>query len=165
MTYLNLVEQMTWKEFAGAIAKVGGDGAIVPDLPLEEFKAAQDLMRPKDLSLIPFITPTSRPERVKLADAQGAPFLYYVSLTGVTGARKTLAPGLLKTLGRLRESLKTPVVVGFGISNPVQAGQVGRVADGIIIASALVQVISKTKVPRIAKKVGAFCEQVVQKLK
>jgi tryptophan synthase alpha chain len=165
MTYINLVEQMTWKKFAEAVSKSGGDGAIVPDLPLEEFKVARETMRTKNLSLIPFITPTSKPQRVKLADAQGAPFLYYVSLTGVTGARKALAPGLLKTLSGLRKSLKTPVVVGFGISNPEQAGQVAQAADGVIIASALVQVISKTKVSQIAGKVGAFCKQVVQKLK
>jgi tryptophan synthase alpha chain len=165
MTYLNMVEQMTWKKFAETLATAGGDGAIVPDLPLEEFQGPNRIIREKGLSLIPFIAPTSSPERVKKADAQGAPFLYYVSVTGVTGARKTLAAGLLKTLGDLRKKLKTPIVVGFGISNADQAGQVGRVADGVIIASALVQLISKTKVSQIGKQVGLFCGQVVRKLK
>jgi tryptophan synthase alpha chain len=100
-----------------------------------------------------------------LADAQGAPFLYYVSVLGVTGARKTLASGLLRNLAALRKKLKTPVVVGFGISNPAQAAQVGRVADGVIIASALVQLISKTKISQIGKRVESFCRGVVQKLK
>lgn len=165
MTYLNMVEQMTWKKFAETLAMVGGDGAIVPDLPLEEFSGPKAVLYQKGLSLIPFIAPTSSPERVKKADAQGAPFLYYVSVTGVTGVRKTLAPGLLKTLGALRKKLKTPLVVGFGISNPDQASQVGRVADGVIIASALVQLISKLKVSQIGEKVELFCAQVVQILK
>jgi tryptophan synthase alpha chain len=165
MTYLNMVEQMTWIKFAETLALSGGDGAIVPDLPLEESHVPQVVLKAKNLALIPFIAPTSSPERVKKADAQGAPFLYYVSVTGVTGARKTLAPGLLKTLGVLRKKLKTPIVVGFGISNPDQAGQVGKVADGVIIASALVQVISKLKVSQIGQKVEQFCAQVIQKLK
>jgi tryptophan synthase alpha chain len=165
MTYLNMVEQMTWVKFAETLVTAGGDGAIVPDLPLEEFQVPQAVLIQKNLSLIPFIAPTSSPERVKKADAAGAPFLYYVSVTGVTGARKSLAPGLLKTLGALRKKLKTPIVVGFGISNPDQAGQVGKVADGVIIASALVQTISKLKVSQIGEKVGSFCRQVVLKLK
>ena len=165
MTYLNMVEQMTWKKFAETLKTAGGDGAIVPDLPLEEFEGPKAFFLQKGLSLIPFIAPTSSPERVKKADAQGAPFLYYVSVTGVTGARKTLAPGLLKTLGNLRNKLKTTIVVGFGISNPDQARQVGQVADGVIIASALVQMISKVKVAQVAQKVGLFCREVVQKLK
>ncbi len=85
MTYLNMVEQMTWKKFAENLAAVDGDGAIVPDLPLEEFRVPQQTLRQKGLSLIPFIAPTSSPQRVKKADAQGAPFLYYVSVTGGHG--------------------------------------------------------------------------------
>jgi tryptophan synthase alpha chain len=165
MSYLNLVEQKGWKDFAQELSKVGGDGAIVPDLPLEQFENPKRALAQKGLSLIPFIAPTSSPERVKKADAQGAPFLYYVSVTGVTGARKTLAPGLLAALRGIRGKLKTPIVVGFGISTPAQAGQVGKVANGIIIASALVQLISKTKVSRIGKAVENFCKQVVGQLK
>jgi len=165
MSYLNLVAQKGWNQFAQELSQVGGDGAIVPDLPLEQFENPKEVMAQKGLSLIPFVAPTSSPERVKKADAQGAPFLYYVSVTGVTGARKTLAPGLLAALRGIRGKLKTPIVVGFGISTPAQAGQVGKVANGIIIASALVQLISKTKVARIGKAVEAFCRQVTGQLK
>lgn len=99
-----------------------------------------------------------------MADAMGAPFLYYVSVTGVTGARKALAPGLLKALRDLRDRLNTPVVVGFGISTPAQAAEVGKAARGVIIASALVQLISKTSKPSIGKAVEAYCRQVVKAL-
>ena len=164
MTYLNLVEQMGWEKFAQVLSSSGGDGAIIPDLPLEQFLPFCLLLSRKNLALIPFIAPTSDSARIKKADAQGAPFLYYVSVTGVTGIRKKLAPGLLATLGRLRQQLKTPLVVGFGISTPAQAAQVGKTADGVIIASALVQLISKTKVSEIGKAVGGFCRQVVKQL-
>ena len=165
MTYLNLVEQWGWEEFAESLAGSGGDGAIIPDLPLEQFPFFKPFLQKENLSLIPFIAPTSTPERAKLADAQEAPFLYYVSVTGVTGARKSLPAGLLPALRRLKGRLKTPLVVGFGISSPAQAAQVGKAADGIIIASALVQLISKTKMSHIRKAVEGFCRQVVNSLK
>ncbi len=165
MSYLNLVEQYGWVRFAQELSRMGGGGAIVPDLPLEQFEKPKKVMAQKGLSLIPFIAPTSSPDRVKKADAQEAPFLYYVSVTGVTGARKRLAPGLLAALRKLRGKLKTPIVVGFGISTPAQAGQVGKVANGIIIGGALVQLISKTKVSRVGKAVETFCRQVVDQLK
>ena len=161
MTYLNPIEQMGWKTFARRLAQSGGDGAIVPDLPLEKFAQADAFLKVKGLSLIPFVAPTSSAERVKKADAQGAPFLYYVSLTGVTGARKTLAPGLLDSLIKLRRRLKTPIVVGFGISNREQARKVGKAADGVIIASALIQLISRSRLSQIPRRVGAFCRGIV----
>jgi tryptophan synthase alpha chain len=164
MTYLNLVEQMGREKFAEVLSNSGGDGAIIPDLPLEQFPPFRSLLGRQNLALIPFIAPTSSPERIKMADAQGAPFLYYVSVTGVTGARQSLAPGLLATLGHLRRQLKTPLVVGFGISTPGQAAKVGQAADGVIIASALVQLISKTKASEIGKAVEKFCRQIVRAL-
>lgn len=164
MTYLNLVERVGSKEFAKRIALAGGDGAILPDLPLEEFRRFRSPLGSRGLALIPFLAPTSGKKRAKLADSQKAPFLYYVSLTGVTGARKSLAPGLLKELRALRRSLRTPVVVGFGISTPAQAGQVGRVADGVIIASAIINLLARTPKGRIGRVVEGFCRKVVREL-
>jgi tryptophan synthase alpha chain len=164
MSYANLVERMGWDRFAARLKGVGGNGAILPDLPLEKYKENGRPLLDRKLALIPFVSPTSDPNRVKKVDALGAPFIYYVSVTGVTGARKTLPAGLLKDLGKLKKSLKTPLVVGFGISNPDQAAQVGRVADGVIIASALIQVISRTPKNRVAGAVGKYCREVVKKL-
>lgn len=164
MSYANLVEQMGWDRFATRLVEAGGNGAILPDLPLEKYKFNGKPLLDRQLALIPFVSPTSNPQRVKRVDALGAPFIYYVSVTGVTGARKSLPAGLLKDLGKLKKSLKTPLVVGFGISSPDQAAQVGKVADGVIIASALIQVISRTPKSRIAGVVEKYCREVVQKL-
>jgi tryptophan synthase alpha chain len=164
MSYANLVEQMGWESFGRQLKRSGGNGAIIPDLPLEKFAQTGRVFYKRNLALIPFVAPTSQAARVKKADALKAPFLYYVSVTGVTGARKSLPTGLLKDLRQLKRSLHTPLVVGFGISNPVQASQVGRVADGIIIASALVQLISKTPKSRIPEAVETYCRQVLRGL-
>ncbi len=162
MTYLNLVEQMKWPVFVNELHMAGGNGAIIPDLPLFKFTEKEVHLKPKGLSLIPFIAPTSSPERIKMADALGASFLYYVSVTGVTGARKELAPGLISSLINLRRRLNTPIVVGFGISNSRQAAAVGKASDGVIIASALIQLIEKTPRARIGEKVENYCREIVK---
>lgn len=164
MSYVNLVERMGWESFSRQLKQAGGNGAIIPDLPLEKFAKVGRALFKRNLALIPFVAPTSTPPRVKKADALKAPFLYYVSVTGVTGARKTLPAGLLKGLRELKKSLRTPLVVGFGIASPAQASQVGRVADGVIIASALVQIISKTPKSRIPQAVETYCRQVFRGL-
>ncbi len=164
MSYANLVECMGWERFSRELKQAGGNGAIIPDLPLEKYSQTGKPLLNKHLALIPFIAPTSSPIRVKKADALKAPFLYYVSVTGVTGARKNLPAGLLKDLQKLKKSLRTPLVVGFGISNPAQASQVGWVADGVIIASALIQLISKTPKNRIPGAVEQYCRGVIRKL-
>ncbi len=164
MSYLNPVERMGWKRFAASLGEAGGDGAIVPDLPLEKFQGPRKIFSPWGLSLIPFVAPTSDSGRIQRADAQGAPFLYYVSVTGVTGERRALPAGLLESLRKLKARLRTPLVVGFGISNAAQASQVGRAGDGVIIASALVKLISKTPKEKAARKVESFCRGVVKAL-
>jgi len=165
MSYANLIEQMGWEKFSRELEKAGGNGAIVPDLPLEKYLSTGRALFKRSLDLVPFVAPTSSQERVKKVDALNAPFLYYVSVTGVTGARKTLPAGLLKELGKLKKGLKTPLVVGFGISTPDQAAQVGRVADGVIIASALIKLISKSPKQRVPGLVEQFCRKVVRGLK
>jgi tryptophan synthase alpha chain len=164
MTYLNPVVRMGWDRFSKEMADAGANGAIVPDLPLEEFAVPRRTLLEKDLSLIPFLAPTSSPDRARQVDALGAPFLYYVSVTGVTGARRNLPADLSKNLRHLRSTIRTPVTVGFGISNPQQAAQVGRDAEGVIIASALIQVIEKTEPQGQEKAVAKFCRDVVRAL-
>ncbi len=165
MTYLNPVVQMGWNRFALELGKSGADGAIVPDLPLEESRPPRDLLNARGLALIPFLAPTSDLGRLRKVDACGEPFLYYVSVTGVTGARKKLSPELVPHLRRLRRVMKTPVTVGFGISTPEQAAQVGREAEGVIVASALINLLDRTPAARRAKTVAGFCRAVVSAMR
>jgi len=165
MTYLNPVLQMGWEAFAKAIALSGGDGAIIPDLPLEESDGPNQKLRSQGLALIPFLAPTSSVERTRKVDALGAPFIYYVSVTGVTGARRDLPADLVGHLRRFRSTLHTPITVGFGISDAGQAAKVGREAEGVIIASALINLIDKTPATRRVAAVSRFCRSVVDALR
>ncbi len=164
MSYANLLERMGWKYFASQLEKVGGSGAIVPDLPQEKFSTIGKPLFERNLSLIPFVAPTSDPNRIRKVDAMKAPFLYYVSVTGVTGARKTLPVGLLNDLRKIKRKIRTPLVVGFGISTPLQAAQIGKTADGVIIASALIKLISKMPSGRVSFGVERFCRDVLRKM-
>ena len=114
--------------------------------------------------MIPFLAPTSSRHRRKKIDALGAPFLYYVSLTGVTGARRKLSNRLGPALRDLRRTMRTPVTVGFGISTPDQAAQVGRDAEGVIIGSAFLKLIDRTAPSRRPVVIGRFCQSVVKRL-
>jgi tryptophan synthase alpha chain len=161
MTYLNPVEQMGWSRFCSRLRGAGGDGAIIPDLPTESMRGFSGLLRRHDLALIPFLAPTSERGRERSVEALRAPFLYYVSVTGVTGARQGLDGRLLPALRGLKRRLRTPVVVGFGISTPQQAAHIGRAAAGVIIASALVDLVSRTPARRVSDTVRRFCRRVV----
>ena len=134
-------------------AAAGVSGFIVPDLPPEEagdFEAAL----PADLPLVRMLAPTTPPERARrvLAGARG--FIYMVSVTGVTGARSELPPGLAEFIARTRASfepgMEIPLCVGFGIGTPEQARAVGEVADGIIVGSACVRVVGAAADPAAA---------------
>jgi tryptophan synthase alpha chain len=137
LSYLNPL--LAFGKELPSLKAAGIDGLIIPDLPPEEhswFKGAND-----DLPLIGFVAPTTdrkRQERI-VADAQG--FLYCISNTGVTGPRGELSGELEEFLTRIKEISPVPTVVGFGIANPLQAAQVGRMAAGVIVGSALVEII------------------------
>jgi tryptophan synthase alpha chain len=165
MSYINPIERMGWVAFAGALRNAGGDGAIVPDLPVEAMQEPFRLMKTHGLSLIPFLSPTSGKERMRRVDSFKAPFLYYVAVTGVTGARRSVGSDLLPRLRSLKREVSTPVVVGFGISDAAQARRVGREARGIIIASALINRIGRTALSRVPNVVGKFCRGIVVALR
>jgi len=164
MSYLNPLEQIGWEKFGTILKSAGGNGAIVPDLPLEQSAVRTISFRKKGLALIPFLSPTSEKSRWRRADSLRAPFLYYVAVTGVTGARKKLVSGLGARLQAIRRVVRTPLVVGFGISNAHQARQVGQFAAGVIMASALVDLIARTSPNRVKKVVNRYCRTVVNAL-
>lgn len=147
MGYANPFFSMGPGRFAEAASEVGVDGVIVPDLPPEEGAEFFASTRAVGIDNILLAAPTTSPERMQLLAEQTSGFLYYVSLTGVTGERGELAPGIEEGVALARRHAKVPVCVGFGISRPEQAKQVGAFADGVVVGSAIVDRIEAASSP------------------
>lgn len=139
MGYVNPMMAYGLEQFVKDAKEAGVDGLIVPDLPPEESEELGSICREHGLALIYFLAPTSTPERIELVAEKANGFIYLVSLTGVTGARTSMASDLGEFVGRVREATSTPLAVGFGIGNGEQAKAVGNLADGVIVGSALVK--------------------------
>jgi len=143
MTYFNPVFSYGLEEFCHACAASGVSGLIIPDLPPEEGSALESITRSRDIDLIYLLAPTSTEERIRLVADSSRGFIYLVSVTGVTGARDSLASGLEPFIARVRKATAKPLCVGFGISTTEQAGQVARLADGVIVGSRIIQLMEQ----------------------
>jgi len=174
MGYYNPMLAYGLEKFVRDAMDAGADGFIVPDLPMEEsgefasalsgatrqgseveeqvaddtrsstaLRSAQD----ETLPLIQMLAPTSSPERMEMIARNAKGFIYLVSVTGITGERKTLAEGLGDLIQQVREHTSAPVCVGFGIGTPEQAREVGAMADGAIVGSACVKTIGGSQTP------------------
>lgn len=131
------------EKFAADAKAAGADGVLIADLPAEEVEEVAPVLKKHNLDLICLIAPTSNLARKKLICTHGGGFLYYISLQGVTGARQNQQFELSEALAEIRQCTDTPVAVGFGISTPEQAAQVGQWADGVIVGSALIDLIGR----------------------
>ncbi len=157
MTYLNPVHRYGCRKFVDECESAGVDGIIVPDLIAEEAGNLITMSKKSGLSTIFLAAPTSSPGRIRMIASKSTGFLYYVSLTGTTGERKSISKSLIAELKRIRGMVKIPVACGFGISTPEQAGKVSRYADGVIVGSAIVKIIKKYgKTSRTVKEVKKF---------
>jgi tryptophan synthase alpha chain len=166
MTYFNPVFQHGLKSFAEDCRRSGIDGVIIPDLPPEEAGRWIQEAKPFKLDTIFLLAPTSPPDRVKLASRYSRGFLYYVSITGVTGVRGNLPDGLETAIGEIRKCSQKPVAVGFGISTPDQVKEAGRIADGVIVGSAIVKMIGENlNSPELIAKVGGFVASLTEALR
>jgi len=114
-------------------------GAIVPDLLVEEAETVRQICQAADFSLIQLVTPTTTRERMLRIAETSSGFIYFVSVTGITGERNELPPGLLDQVAWLRERTPVPICIGFGISRPEHVRLLAPVADGLIVGSALVR--------------------------
>jgi len=163
MTYYNLVLHYGLKRFVADSKASGIDGVIVPDLPPEEGNLLVGESRKKDFSSIFLAAPTSTKERLKKISSKSTGFIYYVSLTGTTGARDRLPGDIVKNVKTIKRISKKPVCVGFGISNPRQARRISRLADGIIVGSAVIKVIENNSARSdFYKKVGDFVKRLAK---
>jgi len=142
-------------------------GAIVPDLLVEEAGSLAELCRNEDFSLIQLVTPTTPRDRaVRIAESSTG-FLYYVSVTGITGERTQLPPELLENVSWLRSRTPLPICIGFGISTPEHVKLLSPVADGLIVGSAIVRRVAEaSSKPRqqVLKEVGDYAESLLRAL-
>jgi len=171
-TYLNPILRYGMAEFEHEAAAAGVDGLLILDLPPEEDRSIQELdgLKPSSSTIgkdeseveenpirIRLIAPTTPPERIALIGQSARGFIYYVLREGVTGARDSVAQSLEERLTLIRQYTDLPIAVGFGISNPAQAATVAKIADAVVIGSAIVDLIGKIgDADDLADGVGKF---------
>lgn len=142
-SYFNPIFQMGFQEFAQAAAAAGVSGALVVDLPPEEARDYVSALQAQKVDTVFLASPTTTKERLVRVDGMSSGFVYYVSRTGVTGAQKELSSTLTSELAEVRQLVKKPLAVGFGIATPEQARTVAQSGDGVIVGSALVKLVEQ----------------------
>jgi tryptophan synthase alpha chain len=156
MGYYNPILQYGLAQAARDAAQQGVDGFIIPDLPPEEAESWRVAARSAGVATIFLAAPTSGPERLKALGRLTRGFLYYVSVTGITGARTELPPELIKELEEVHNLVKCPVAVGFGIGTPEQVKGLAPHVEGVVVGSAIVNRVSKLTGPQSIKEIGDF---------
>jgi len=141
MSYFNPILQRGITNFAKEMKEASIEGVIVPNLPFEESYSLKEVLSSHGIDLIYLLAPTTRPQRMRKISAHSQGFIYLVSLTGVTGMRENLPENLVAYIRQVREITSKPLCVGFGISNPCQAKKVAELSDGVIVGSALINLL------------------------
>ena len=143
MGYLNPIHAYGYDRFCHDAAQAGVDGVLLVDMPPEE---SEDFLRTANihgLNVIFLLTPTSDSYRIDTVNKLGRGFIYYVTVTGVTGARQELSDSLASELAKVRNKVTLPIMAGFGISTPEQAASVAALADGVVVGSAIVKLFQQ----------------------
>ncbi len=156
MGYYNPILQYGLERTTREAAGLGVDGFIIPDLPVEESGSWRVAAAKAGVATIFLAAPTSGEERIKHTGKLTRGFLYYVSVTGITGARRELPADLAAALQEVRRLVKGPLAVGFGISTPEQVKWLAPYVDGVVVGSAIVQRVAKLKGEELIKEVGSF---------
>lgn len=163
LTYCNIIYRFGIKEFVRQAKSCGVDGVIVPDLPVDEAKDLIKIGKKNRFATIFLLAPTSDIERIKKVSYNSSGFIYYVSLTGTTGARESLPKELIRQVKRIKKITSKPVCVGFGVSSPAQVREIVRAADGVIVGSAIIKVIEKNLGRKeLVHKVARFIDRLRQ---
>ena len=142
LTYINPVFFYGYEKFFKKCAELGVDGIITPDVPFEEKGEIRNIARENDVDIISLIAPTSK-QRIQMIANDATGFIYVVSSLGVTGMRSEIKTDLNAILSDIREVTDLPLAVGFGINTSEQASKIGKIADGVIVGSAIVKIIEE----------------------
>lgn len=159
MSYYNPLVRLGEERFAVEAAAAGVDGVIVPDLPVEESSSLRAACVRAGVDLVGMVAPTTPIERMAAIAEASSGFLYCVSLKGVTGSRRELPLGIDLLIGRVREVTRLPAVVGFGISSAEQVRRVAAVADGVVVGSALMDLVDREQ-QRCVEAAAEFVSQL-----
>lgn len=158
MTYINPVLAYDPRKFAAEAAQAGVAGVIVPDLPIEEAEPVAGWLRAASLDTVFMVAPTTPPERISTVCSHSSGFVYCVTVTGITGARKELPEGMEDLLDEVKRRTKLPVAAGFGISRPEHMKVLHGRADAAVVGSAIVTEIEEGRDPSVlAKELLAAC--------
>jgi tryptophan synthase alpha chain len=156
MGYYNPIFLYDPQRFAADAVAAGVDGVLIVDLPPEEAAGFKKIAAAAGLDVIFLLTPTSDAERMAKVARLGSGFVYYVSVTGVTGARASIAENVFKDVARIKETVSLPVAVGFGVSDPEQAGRIAAVAEGVVVGSAIVKLFETSRGDELVAQVRQF---------
>ncbi|MDR1563700.1 MAG: tryptophan synthase subunit alpha [Oscillospiraceae bacterium] len=142
LTYLNPVFKRGYSKFFNDCAEYGVDGVIIPDMPMEERGEALPFARAAGVDIISLIAPTSK-ERARQIASEATGFIYIVSSMGTTGVRSSIDTDIQSIINEVRSVTNVPAAVGFGVNTPQQAAELAKIADGVIVGSAIVRLIAQ----------------------
>ncbi len=162
-SYLNPLMHYGVSRAVRQLKQNGFDGLVIPDLPPEEGRMWEPWFKNSDLSMVYLIAPTTSLDRMREIAKRSSGFVYYVSLRGVTGMRSSLPSDLIRKIKEVKKATEKPVLVGFGVSQEKQARAIARVADGIIVGSAIVDRLRKGR--KAIKPTVAYVSRLIASLK
>jgi len=159
-SYFNPIFSFGVEAFANRAARAGVDGVLVVDLPAEEAEELKKFTDPLGIRFIYLLAPTSGEQRIRAACRKASGFLYYISVTGVTGTQLPQAEQIEEDIKTIRKYTSIPVVSGFGISSAEVAGRIAEKADGIVIGSALMKIIGENPGDNLTGRIRDFAVDV-----
>jgi len=160
-SYFNPVMRFGAEPFAEAAADAGIDAALLTDLPPEASRAIRTALHARGLGTIFLLAPTTRDDRIAAIDRASDGFVYYVSTTGVTGARRDLDPALIARLDEIRSRLRNPIAVGFGVSQPEHYRTLSEHCDAVVVGSAIVRAIGEGDAAGAPARAGEVVRRIL----
>lgn len=162
MGYLNPIHAYGYESFFRDAAKAGVDGILIVDMPPEESGELSIHAKRYEIDIIFLLTPTSDASRIATVEKLGSGFVYYVTVTGVTGARSTVSASLAMELNNVKQVISLPIMAGFGISTPKQATDIADMADGVVVGSSIVRLFENYTGEELKQRLHEFVSKLKQ---